>query len=66
MNFLSLYENIRDSESNAFYLIESFLLQLLKIEAESNDQVIETEGQSSQHRFDAYAPNGFADIPGPL
>lgn len=66
MNLTSLEEKLSDYGSGGYYLLESFILQLLKLEAASLDQSLELEGRQSHLRSDAFAPRGLGTLPGPL
>ncbi|EPN3066535.1 SIR2 family protein [Vibrio fluvialis] len=66
MNFNLLEEKLFDYGSGGYYLVESFLLELLRIEAVSSGSELITEERNSKSRFDAYAPNGLAGINQPL
>lgn len=66
MNISALEARLADYGSSGYYLLESFLLQLLKLEADSRKQPLELEGRRSHSRYDAFAPNGLFNIPGPL
>ncbi|MGM3389168.1 SIR2 family protein [Stutzerimonas stutzeri] len=66
MNLTSLEEKLADYGSGGYYLLESFLLQLLKLEADSHNQSLQLEDRSSHSRFDAFAPQGLGGIAGPL
>lgn len=66
MNLSAIEERLANYGSGGYYLLESFLLQLLKLEADSQDKPLQLEGRRSHSRYDAFAPNGIADVPGPL
>lgn len=66
MELSSLEEKLADYGSGGYYLLESFLLQLLKLEAESYNQPLVLEDGRVKSRYDAFAPKGISDIPGPL
>lgn len=66
MNFSSLEQKLTDHGAGGFYLLESFILQLLKIEADSLGQTIKLEDRNKNSRFDAFAPNGLSNIAGPI
>lgn len=66
MNFSTLEDKLAEYGSRGYYLLESFILQLLKLEADSRKQTLQIEDERKGLRTDAYAPDGFADIPGPL
>lgn len=66
MNLASLEEKLNDYGSGGYYLLESFILQLLKVEADSFEQPFELEEKQSHFRGDAFAPRGLGAIAGPL
>jgi len=66
MNISAIEERLSDYGSGGYYLLESFLLQLLKLEADSQQKPLLLENVRSHSRNDAFAPNGIADLPGPL
>lgn len=66
MNLASLEERLADYGSQGYFLLEAFVLQLLKVEAESNGQVVFTNQSSPHSPMDAYAPKGFGQIQHPL
>ncbi|WP_421722024.1 SIR2 family protein [Alloalcanivorax xenomutans] len=66
MRISEIEERLADYGSGGYYLLESFLLQLLKIEADSQKKPLQLENRRSHSRYDAFAPNGIADVPGPL
>lgn len=66
MNLASLEEKLIDYGTGGYYLLESFILELLKLEADSNKQPLQLENRHSHSRFDAFAPQGLAKIAGPL
>lgn len=66
MNILAIEEQLANYGSGGYYLLESFLLQLLKLEADSQHKPLELEDRRSHSRYDAFAPNGISDLPGPL
>lgn len=65
MNIASLEEKFSSYGAGGYYLLESFLLQLLKLEADSNNQAFQLEGRHVRNT-DAYAPQGLGEIAGPL
>ncbi|MDO8272710.1 MAG: SIR2 family protein [Gammaproteobacteria bacterium] len=66
MNLSSLEERLADYGSQGYYLLEAFVLQLLKLEARSNGQTILTEERSPNSPMDAFAPKGIGSIKRPL
>lgn len=66
MNLSSLEERLSDYGSQGYYLLEAFILQLLKLEGKSNGQTIRTEERSPRMPIDAFAPEGLGNIQGPL
>lgn len=66
MNISDIEERLADYGSGGYYLLESFLLQLLKLEADSQHKPLQLEERRSHSRYDAFAPNGISDVPGPL
>ncbi|MCG7560855.1 SIR2 family protein [Pseudoalteromonas sp. McH1-42] len=66
MNFNLLEEKLLDYGTGGYYLIESFLLELLRLEANSSGRKLITGERNSRSRFDAYAPNGLSEINKPL
>lgn len=66
MELYLLEEKLSDYGSGGFYLLESFILQLLKLEAESLNQSLILEDGKVKSQYDAFAPDGLSDIPGPL
>ncbi|MDF2274630.1 MULTISPECIES: SIR2 family protein [Aeromonas] len=66
MNLASLEERLADYGSQGYFLLETFVLQILKIEAETNGQVVLTDQHSPHLPMDAYAPKGLGEIKRPL
>lgn len=66
MNLHLLEEKLSDYGAGGYYLLESFLLELLRLEANSSGHELITKELNSRSRFDAYAPNGLAGIDHPL
>lgn len=66
MNLMSLEERLADYGSQGYYLLETFILELLRHEAESNGQILITEARSPHSPMDAYAPKGLGNIHHPL
>lgn len=66
MRISEIEERLADYGSGGYYLLESYLLQLLKLEADSQNKPLQLEDRRSHSRYDAFAPNGIADLPGPL
>lgn len=66
MNFNLLVDKLFDYGSGGYYQIESFLIELLKLEAISSGKELITEERNSRYRFDAYAPQGLVGIDSPL
>lgn len=66
MDFSQLEERISSYGPSGYYLIESFLLKILEAEAKAHNQdlILGTGNQVST--YDAFAPNGFSDINGPV
>jgi len=63
MEFSIIEEKLSSYGSGGYFLLEAYLLQLLKAEANSYNQKIES---STNDFFDAFAPNGLAGIDGPI
>lgn len=62
MDYLDLHKKISDYGTAGYYLIESFLIRLLQIEAKNNQrELIRTSG-NYKAPFDAIAPNGLGEI----
>lgn len=66
MNFSSLEERLASHGTQGYFLLEAFVLHILKLEAEKNGQTLITNQQSPQYNMDAYAPNGLGEITYPL
>lgn len=66
MKFSAIEERLAAYGSSGYYLLESFLLQLLKLEADSQNKPLRLQDRHSHSRYDAFAPDGIADLPGPL
>lgn len=66
MNLTSLEERLSDYGPQGYYLLETFVLQLLKLEAESNGQVLHTVESNTIEQMDAFAPKGIGEIQRPL
>lgn len=66
MDFLQLEEKLASYGSGGYYLIESFLIKLLQAEARFRRQDFVHSSGSNIATFDAFAPMGFGDIPGPV
>ncbi|MBA1236244.1 hypothetical protein G7Z98_17010 [Pseudomonas stutzeri] len=66
MNLASLEERLADYGSQGYFLLETFVLQILRIEAETNGQVVLTDQRSPHLPMDAYAPKGLGEIKRPL
>jgi len=61
-----LEERLSTYGSQGYYLLEVFVLHLLKLEAESDGRSFQTEARSPNSPMDAFAPDGIGDIKGPL
>lgn len=66
MNLASLEERLADYGSRGYFMLEAFVLQLLKVEAASNNQIVRTDKRSPHLSMDAYAPKGLGQIQRPL
>lgn len=63
MDLFSLEEKLSSFGSSGYYLLETFLIQLLKLEATANNQELKVQ----KHRaWDAFAPEGLGQIRHPL
>ena len=63
MDLFSLEEKLSSFGSGGFYLLETFLIQLLKLEAKANSQELIVEKHQA---WDAFAPKGLGEIHQPL
>lgn len=63
MDLFSLEEKLSSFGSGGFYLLETFLIQLLKLEAKANSQELIVEKHQA---WDAFAPKGLGKIHQPL
>jgi len=67
MNLGLLEERLVDYGTGGYYLLETFLLHILRLEAESHGQtLLHSSERSSRPDMDAYAPSGLAELKGPL
>jgi hypothetical protein len=66
MNLSILEERLSAYGSQGYYLLEAFVLQLLRVEAEANGQTVHAEERSPHSTMDAFAPAGLAEITGPV
>lgn len=66
MEFLQLEEKLSSYGTGGYYLVESFLIKLLQAEAKVRKQDLIHSSSSNIATFDAFAPNGFGDIQGPV
>lgn len=66
MDLAILEERLSSFGSGGHYLFESFIIKLLHAEANSRGQRIIHHSGSNISESDAIAPDGFADIPGPV
>jgi hypothetical protein len=66
VDFLQLEEKLASYGTGGYYLIESFLIKLLQAEARFREQEFIHSSGSNMATFDAFAPIGFGDIPGPV
>lgn len=66
MDFSLIEEKLSSYGSGGHYLLEAYLLQLLKAEANSRNQPFESHISGHDDIFDAFAPNGLGDIDGPV
>lgn len=66
VDFLQLEEKLSSYGASGYYLIESFLIKILQAEASSRKQEFIYSAGSNIASFDAFAPNGFSDISGPV
>ncbi|APW43405.1 SIR2 family protein [Rhodoferax saidenbachensis] len=66
MDFLQLEEKLSSYGTGGYYLVESFLIKLLQAEAQAKKQDFVHSSGSNIATFDAFAPNGFGDIHGPV
>lgn len=66
MNLATLEERLADYGVQGYYLLETFVLQILRIEAETYGQVVLTDQRSPHAPMDAYAPKGLGEIKRPL
>lgn len=65
MNFEWLEERLSSYGSGGYYLLETFLIRLLALEAESHGQTVVTPDEKFAP-VDAYAPNGIGELTHPL
>ena len=65
MNINELEEKLADYGSGGFQMLEAYILQLLRIEIESEGKSLNINSQRTRP-FDAVAPQGIGQIPGPL
>lgn len=66
MNLTLLEERLADYGHGGYYLLETFLLHLLRLEADGYGQKLITAERSSRPVWDAYAPTGLGEIKRPL
>lgn len=66
MKISELEEKLADYGSGGYHLLEVFVLQLLRIELESEGKELRYSDQGARVSFDAIAPQGVGNIPGPL
>ena len=55
MNISSLENRLADYGSGGYYLLETFVLELLRLEAAENNQELNIESRRSHAPLDAYA-----------
>lgn len=65
MDYLQLEEKLSSYGTGGYYLVESFLIKLLQAEARAKKQDF-VHSSNNIATFDAFAPNGFGDIQGPV
>lgn len=66
MELSTLEERLSDYGPGGYYLLETFILELLRLDAESQGQTIVTGDKSPHSRMDAFAPKGVGSIKQPL
>lgn len=66
MKIASLEDRLSDYGSGGYYLLEIFVLELLRLEANANNQELHIESGRSHAPLDAFAPRGVGDIQTPL
>lgn len=66
MDFSLIEEKLSSYGSGGHYLLEAYILQLLKTEADSRNQPFEYFSNAENHLFDAFAPKGMGEIDGPV
>ncbi|WP_368648384.1 SIR2 family protein [Castellaniella ginsengisoli] len=66
MKIASLEDRLSDYGSGGYYLLETFVLELLRLEADANNQELHIESRRSHAPLDAFAPKGIGDIRIPL
>ncbi|PTT34817.1 hypothetical protein DBR23_25230 [Acidovorax sp. HMWF018] len=66
MDLAVLEERLSSFGSGGHYLFESFIIKLLQAEANSRGQTFIHHSGNNISASDAVAPDGFADIPGPV
>lgn len=66
MTLAELEEKFADYGSGGYYLLETFILQLLKIDAAADGRPLVYTNDGRRVPCDAFAPNGLGVIAGPL
>ncbi|MEM0954903.1 MAG: SIR2 family protein [Pseudomonadota bacterium] len=66
MNISSLEDRLAEYGPGGYYLLETFVLELLRLEAAANNQELHIESRRSHAPVDAYAPGGIGSIRSPL
>ncbi|SPU51037.1 SIR2 family protein [Bordetella trematum] len=66
MKISALEDRLADYGSGGYYLLETFVLELLRLEAGVNKQELQVNSRRSHAPLDAFAPKGIGDIHTPL
>lgn len=66
MDLALLEEKLSSYGASGYYLFESFIIKILQAEAASRGQTFIYHSGNSIAAYDAIAPEGFGDIPGPV
>lgn len=66
MNISELEEKLAAYGTGGYYLFEVFVIQLLRLEIESQGKKLQYTEHGTRVPFDAIAPQGIGGIPGPL
>lgn len=66
MDFLQLEEKLSEYGPGGYYLVESFIIKLLQVEATQRSQELIYNSGTNISTSDLFAPKGFGEIPGPV